>query len=113
MPKDVKEAIQRSGRVAVQRMEELLEAERFATLDPKVQVRLIEVAMQRAYGKPSEEAPRHLEVSGNVEHHHALSMKELVGRLKNLPEFRNARPALRDAEEVSDGERRLEGPGRH
>ena len=115
MPKDVKEAIQRAGRVAAQRMEELLEAERFAGLDQKVQVRLIEVALQRAYGKPSVEEPRHLEVSGNVDHGHAFSIKEILLRAGDFPEFRNARPARQDvddAEEVSDGEGRVEGPER-
>lgn len=64
---------------------------------------MIEVAVQRAYGKPSEEAPRHLKVSGRVNHNHALSICEIAERVGDLPEFRNARSARGDVDDAEGG----------
>ncbi len=54
MPQHVKEAIQGAGETAVRRMNEMLN-EGWDTLGDKEKIRLVEVAMKRAYGQEARE----------------------------------------------------------
>ena len=97
MPKQVRCAIQQNGAKAVERMEALLnDDEAFgpaAWMSPRDQIRLLEVAIERAFGKPEivrAEAPGAASITRAEDYSRRLI--QICDRL-DFPEFRNAKPA--------------------
>lgn len=88
MPADVWELVQENGRVATERLHEILTNDRFKRLRPGDQAKLIKLAQDRAYGLPSAAKANNTK-GGAVIDMTSEEMRELAGRAQ-LPEYRYA-----------------------
>lgn len=87
MPADVWELVQENGRVATERLHEILTSERFKRLRSSDQAKLIKLAQDRAYGVPAASKPNKSE--GGVIDMTSEQMRSLAKRA-TLPEYRLA-----------------------
>ena len=78
------EALQEAGHRAAERLRDMIEAKSFERLKPSDQARLIQLALDRAYGPPVKREMS-LTLTGNV----SDAVAESLGRLASaeLPEF--------------------------
>lgn len=85
MPPEAWEALQQAGTRAAERLRDLIEANSFKRLKPTDQARLIQLALDRAYGPPVKREMS-LTLSGTV----SDAVAESLGRLASadLPEMR-------------------------
>lgn len=91
MPADVWELVQENGRVATERLHEILTSERFKRLRASDQAKLIKLAQDRAYGVPT--ASRASDKKGGpVIDMTSEEMRAIANRAK-LPEYRYAETA--------------------
>lgn len=84
IPAEVWAALQDAGQAAAERLRDLLKAKAFERLKPGDQARLIELALNRAYGPPIKREMT-LSLSGNVSDAVAASLARLSA--SDLPEF--------------------------
>lgn len=86
IPDEVWLVLQECGEMAAQRLHEILSSPKFARYRPHEQIRVIELALMRAYG--SSEAVwsiPHPQKAGSLERNAISHLADLV----DLPEFRN------------------------
>lgn len=88
MPADVWELVQENGRVATERLHEILTSERFKRLRPGDQAKLIKLAQDRAYGLPTSAKPANNK-AGAVIDMSSEEMRQLADKSR-LPEYRYA-----------------------
>ena len=94
IPHDVWNLIQENGRLATERLNELLNSQRFHRLKASDQAKLIQLAQDRAYGRPDPGVKRSIKtVSHEMSDATAASLRALSGRM-TLPEYSLSRPAL-------------------
>ena len=85
IPKDVWDMIQDNGRVATQRLNELLNSPRFHRLRAGEQAKLIQLAQDRAYGRPEQGQKRITKtVSHELSDETARALRNAQTRM-NLP----------------------------
>jgi len=84
IPPEAWAALQEAGQAAAERLRDLIAAKSFERLRPSEQARLIQLALDRAYGPPVKREMS-LTLSGNV----SDAVAESLGRLASaeLPEF--------------------------
>lgn len=94
IPPDVWDHLQQAGSLAAERLHELLAAPSFTRLRPSDQIKLIDLALVRAYGPPIKREVS-LALSGDV----SDAVAESLGRLAAapLPEMSAADPSPRPA----------------
>jgi len=100
IPPDVWSLIQDNGRLATERLNEILNDPRFIRYSPAAQAKLIQLAQDRAYGRANPGVKR---VEKRVSHELADATAASLNRAKSrlhLPEYRNAI----DAQEASPHE---------
>lgn len=91
IPSDVWALIQDNGRVATERLSELLNSQRFHRLKASDQAKLIQLAQDRAFGRPDPGVKRTIKtVSHEIHDATAHSLRNLQTRL-TLPEYSRAR----------------------
>lgn len=88
MPADVWELVQENGRVATERLHEILTSERFKRLRSSDQARLIKLAQDRAYGIPAASKPAGGGKNQIIDMT-SEQMRQLADRSR-LPEYRYA-----------------------
>ena len=96
VPADVWALIQENGRVATERLNDLLVSPKFARLRVGDQARLIALAQNRAYGTPKSNRGEAVKRRGSVD----VTQSELANLVSRatLPEYKRAR--VEDAEVV-------------
>lgn len=93
IPSDVWALIQENGRLATERLNELLNSTRFHRLKASDQAKLIQLAQDRAYGRPDPGVKRTIKtVSHEIHDATAYSLRDLQSRLA-LPEYSRAAPS--------------------
>lgn len=87
VPADVWDLIQDNGRLATERLNDLLKSPRFMRYKPADQARLIALAQNRAYGTPKSNRADTNKRRGGMTDVTAASLRGLVSRA-TLPEYR-------------------------
>lgn len=106
MPADVWEMVQENGRLATERLHEILSSERFKRYRPADQAKLIKLAQDRAYGVPSQSKSGADKSKGGVIDMTSEEMRAIASRA-SLPEYRhsiNSPNQVTEAEVIDDGE---------
>ena len=88
IPEHVWHLLQQAGEVAAQRLHDLLSKPSFARLRPSEQIKLVDLALTRAYGQPIKREVR-IDLSGGDADAVAASLARITGR---LPEYRDITP---------------------
>jgi hypothetical protein len=101
IPPETWQALQDAGHSAAERLRDLLQAKAFERLKPSDQARLIELALNRAYGPPIKREMS-LTLSGNVSDAVAASLARLSA--VDLPEFAtDGRERVKTSRHTRDG----------
>ncbi len=100
IPEDVWQLIQENGRLATERLNEILASPKFLRLRAGDQAKLIGLAQERAYGKPKVNTTRGNARGARFTDVTAGELAELAHRT-TLPEYKRSRLAdIEDAEEL-------------
>ena len=103
MPNEVWALVQGSGVEAAHRLSEMLQPTKFNALAAKDKMRLIELAMSRAYGRPDAGVKRSVQVQLSASGNDAVAASlARLNKAADLPEYSTQTPFSGDLSGVED-----------